>query len=121
MAKLLQGGAQVLAIGGGNFLLAHLQTAAYQRFREGKGFFITFLGGTDNAGEPMPTNSLWCPPEVSLHFFFDEYEQPVEIQQDVVDTLLRAMNDPIGVIIVGTKNFIWPFTPISTDRTEPSK
>ncbi|WP_343573358.1 hypothetical protein [Mycobacterium sp.] len=121
MAKLLQGGQSILTMGGGgaNFLFAHLQTAAYERFREGQGFFITFFGGTDNNGEPMPANSIWCPAEVPLHFFFDEYEEPVKLQQELVDTILKTMNDPIGVIISPHNEFVWPFTPLKTERPQP--
>jgi hypothetical protein len=121
VAKIRQGDQDVLNLIGGNYLLAHIQTAAFNTFRQGRGFFITFFGGTDNNGNPLPTNSLWCPPEVPLHFAYDEYDEPIDIRPDLVDALMRAMNDPIGVIIAGSGEIIWPFTVLSTDRDDPKK
>lgn len=116
MARLRHGNQEVLNYMGGNRLMAHLQTAAFERFQEGKGFFISFFGGTDNDGEPTPTNSLWCPPEVPLHFTYDDYDEPVQIDPKLVETLLKAMNDPLGVIVSGVDQPIWPFTLVTTDR-----
>lgn len=121
MARLLQGGKPVLNLEGGNVLLAHLQTAAYQRFQRGQGFFITFFGGTDDSGDPIPTNSLWCPVGVSLHFYYDDYDEPVEVKQDLVDILLKAMEDPLGVIVGPGGDVEWPFTLLATERGSPHK
>lgn len=120
MAKLHQGGQPVLNISPhGNILLAHLQTAAYARFQEGRGFFITFYGGFSDDGDPLPTNSLWCPPEVPLQFFYDEADEPIEIDADTIDALLKAMNDPLGVFIGPGGDWVWPFTLLTTDRPPP--
>jgi hypothetical protein len=119
MAGLWQGGVQVLNINNGNVLLAHLQTAAYERFQEGKGFFITFFGGTDNDGRPVPPSALWCPAEVPLRFTYDEYDESIEIDREAVDLYLKAMRDPIGVIIGPGRAFKWPFTLLHTERPGP--
>ncbi|MFL0241551.1 hypothetical protein ACJH6H_18500 [Mycobacterium sp. SMC-21] len=120
MAKLRQGGHEVLNLVNGNYLMAHLQTAAFQKFRQGQGFFITFFGGTGNAGEPLPTSSLWCPPDTPLQFSYDAYDEPVEINAELLDRILRGMNDPIGVVVSGAGEIIWPFTVLHTERHPPA-
>jgi hypothetical protein len=119
MARLRQGGQDVLNLIGGGRLMAHLQTAAFEQFREGHGFFITFIGGTDDNDNLRPTSSLWCPPSVPLQFIYDDSDEPTEIEAGVVDALRRAMNDPIGVIIAGSSDIAWPFTLLKTERLPP--
>lgn len=73
--------------------MAHLQVAAFERFKAGQGFFVTFMGGSD-AGP----HSVWFSPGIPLQFLYNDTEQ-VEIEQSEVENMLKWMDLPHGILI----------------------
>jgi len=118
MAQILQGGQPVLNVINGNFTLAHLQYAAREHFKTGDGFFLTFVGGTDNDGRPRPPSSLWCPREMPLQFMYDE-GSPIEIKMEIVEIYQHAMADPIGVIIGPSDDVKYQLPFLLPERPKP--
>lgn len=117
MARLFLGGQPLLNITNGNLVLAHLQYVAFESFRRREGFFITFYGGFDDDGHPIPPNSVWCDPAAPLRFLYDAADEPIDIDEEYLEALRSAMKDPIGVIIgPGGGTPVLPFKLLSTER-----
>ncbi|CAJ1504254.1 hypothetical protein [[Mycobacterium] holstebronense] len=103
MGVVFYGANQVPLSCPGNSLLAHLQAATNRRFADGRGYFLS-LSGVSNDGEPR-CSSYWIHPAIPLSFSYETQDDtgespgPVVIDQGFVDTLLAAMDRAIGVVI----------------------
>jgi hypothetical protein len=105
MAQLVYNGDPVLMATHSQDLLAHLQVAAFEQFKRGQGFFITFVGATGMSRESTPGNSIWCHPGISLQFIYDDDDgEQVTIDRSQVDNLLGFMDLPHGVLFSGSSN-----------------
>jgi hypothetical protein len=84
-----------------NHFLAHLQVATYQRFGEGRGFFLT--GTCPDSGGTEVTFSQWVCPGVPLSFSYDVRDEsgnhvpPIKLDHKEIGVILEAMNRPEGV------------------------
>lgn len=103
MAKLVYGSTQVnITFGHSNWFLSHLQAATQHRFAKGQGYFFT-MAGTDDNGEDVSV-SYWINPSIPLLFVYDtedetgERPETVEVKEESVQTLLDAMDRPLGVL-----------------------
>jgi hypothetical protein len=99
MAKLYQDGRLLATLANRDIYLAHIQHAAYERFQKGKGFFITFLGAADDAGNVLDPFSVWCSPSTALVFEYTNTGKTIAIDPKLVDALRHAMTLPTGVTI----------------------
>lgn len=124
MGVVFYGANQVPLSCPGNSLLAHLQAATNRRFADGRGYFLS-LSGVSNNGEPR-CFSYWMHPAIPLSFSYEtqddtgEPPEPVVIDEESVGTLLAAMDRAIGVVIGFSDEEDRPFPFLEGNPDQPA-
>ena len=103
---------------GSNAFLAVMQAAAYERFKEGRGFFITMEGLDDNGQQVSASH--WISPAVPVRFTYDTRDdtgepiRPFELEDQLVREMAEFMERPCGVIVGYTEEsgINIPFVPL---------
>ncbi|BBZ82695.1 hypothetical protein MABM_26110 [Mycobacteroides abscessus] len=94
--------------------IAHLHVAAIRRFREGKGFPVTFAGHLEDVyGDPAGQMSIWFHPGMTLAFDYGT-TAPVLIDEDRVVKTLESMDSSELGVLIGVRREDGSYPPLTT-------